>query len=117
MTNQNIIGKSQAEISEQTLLRVEYYDYLGNPIRATENVVLRLDTQTEYNITETESSHSFGTRIGGNVTAIWKVVDNALEVKAIESTATTRIVESAYYFELEKLKTEDKEYTRFKFIQ
>lgn len=96
---------------------MEYYDYLGNPIRAAENVVLRVDNQTEYSINETISSHSFGTRTGGNVTAIWKITDNMLEVTAIESTSTTRIVESAYYFKLKALKTEEKEYTKFKFIQ
>lgn len=114
-TNQNLVGKSRQELSGQELIKVEFYDYLYQPLIPNNCRVQPIEIPGQYYIiTATESTHSLGIRNNGWVNEPWQIIDNTMIVKGSEST-DENIITSIYRFKFDYLTTNEKEYTKFRF--
>ena len=102
-------------MSNVELLKLQFYNYLNEPVLPTRNVLIRSDNKSSYTITQEESTHQLGHRAGGILSASWQIVDNTLVVIGQE-TDSTQIVDSILEFSIAELTTSERVYTRFKFI-
>ncbi len=116
MTNQTIVGQTTDDIANKVILRVEFYDYLNNPITPSENAILNNTRSTNFEVTDTPSDHPFGYRTGGNIHSNWVIENNSMYVVGIAET-TPRQITSADYFSFVTLTTSEKSYTKFKYVQ
>lgn len=114
MTNQSLIGQTTDDIADQVILKVEFYDYLNNPITPSENVILNNSRGTEYEVTDTPSDHPFGSRTGGSIHSNWVIENNSMYVVGIRETAPREIT-AVNYFSFVSLTTSEKSYTKFKY--
>ena len=112
-----MVGKTFADISGQRIFELEFYDYLGNPITSESSIVVQDDSEVEFSVGESSSVHAIGKRNSVEFTERWQIVDNKLVVNAATSTSTNLPITEVYYFALKELNTNDKSYTKFKYIQ
>lgn len=115
-TNQSLIGTSLASHSEQTIMEVEFYDYLGQPLSPTKSVVLNDNREEQFNVIETSAAHKVGHYGDSDYFARWHVESNKL-IAAGARSSTTSLITQIDYFALLELQTNDKRYTKFRFIQ
>lgn len=116
LTNQSLVGRKTNEIVDETLLEIEFYNYLGEPINPTQDVIVRSYDLEEYDITNEQTTHVIAHAEGRNIGAGWKIENNKMIVIGLQPSAG-RTIDQVYYFSLKQLDTNDKSYTKFKFIQ
>lgn len=110
------MGKTRDELVGQTLLKVELYNYLMQPIEPNSTIVIRNDSEATYEITNEVSQHYFARREGAGILEDWQLQNNTMVVTGAETTQTQEIV-SVFYFRFAQLNTSEQSYTKFKYIQ
>lgn len=68
-----------------------------------------------YTITNEPTQHAIAHISGGRINANWYIQDNYVIAKAAESPAE-RPIDIVYKFELQRVTTEQMEYSKFKFV-
>lgn len=111
-----MVGKTLAQISNQVVLELEFFDYLLNPIEPRQNVIVRDGTSTEYVITDVDMAHPFGHRDGSSFQVFWRVESNKMILTAAESSRN-QVINMIYYFAMKQFDTTEKSYTKFKYLQ
>lgn len=114
ITNQSIVGKTSQEISGQTIIECEFYDYQNRKLAPTEIMVRDKTTNQLYQITAEASEHRIGQREGGILNKTWNITADNLLVIASESTST-RVITNIDYFDIESITTNERSYSEFSY--
>ena len=102
---------STAEVLDQTLLQIEFYDYTLQRLVPTQVELTEFIPQ----IIQSEGTRiSYGISTNGRTHAIAKIENNTLS--AVGSDNNTQVIRVLQTITLTKLTTTDKEYTKFKFL-
>ena len=107
-----MVGQTTAEINGQSVLQLEFYDYLLQPINPQE---LTLTTFQQYIWNGEEVRITYGTSQSARTHIKVNISQNVLT--GIADDAYNSPIRSLSNIILDKLTTTDKEYTKFKFIQ
>ena len=107
-----MVGQTTAEINGQEIIKLEFYDYILQPINPQE---LTLTTFQEYIWNGEEVRITYGTSQSARTHTKVNISQNVLSGVADETYDST--IRSLTNIILNKLTTSNKEYTKFKFIQ
>lgn len=110
---------TQAAISGQTILQLQFFNYLREPLTPSYVSVLNSElTSNAFRVIAEYSGHAIG-RAGTDASTVqsrWFTEDNLMMVTG-SPTASTNEINYVYGFKLTELATVDQTYTKFKYIQ
>lgn len=119
VTNSSIIGQTQQAISGQTILQLQFFNYLREPLTPTSVSVLNSElSPNAFRVVAEYSGHAIGRAGDENVTvqSRWYTEENLMKVTG-SPVSNTNVINYVYSFQLTELATEAQTYTKFKYIQ
>lgn len=92
-----MIGKTRDEISNVQVLKLQFYDYLLQPINPVSVNISPTNSTDRFEISSTSSTHGIALHGQSSVQAVWNIAENELIVTGIETTSAWEITSVITY--------------------